>query len=45
MRSTKLLVLLTALALQACKQESVSGPLDGCLTASATSLCSTDAQC
>ena len=46
MRSTKLLVLLTALAaLAACKKEGLEGPLAGCRTASYASFCSADAQC
>jgi hypothetical protein len=45
MRSTKLLVLFSALALAGCKKEGVDGPLDGCLPVSFASRCATDAQC
>lgn len=46
MRSTKLLaLLLSALALAACKKEEVEGPLAGCQTASYASFCAADAEC
>jgi hypothetical protein len=48
MRSTKLLVLipaLAALALAGCKKESVEGPLAGCKPVSFSSYCTSDTEC